>query len=99
VTATGGDRRGHLDLHDPAGDRAVVPAGLAERPRRGTAGQVEDQQLPAAGTQRLGGLGEKDFLVCRVENLAGPIIHHQHVIADRQYGTVAAPACREVVVQ
>src|SRR5258708_4559660 len=69
VTSAGAAWRGQRARTYPAGDRAVVPAGFAQHPRNGTAGQIEYQKLPATGTQRLGRLCEKDFLVYRVEDL------------------------------
>ena len=79
-----GSRADQLDVEDAADDAAAADRRPDVHARRASARQVDEQRVPSPVGERLARLGQQLLLVGGVEQLAGPVVHHQQVVAERR---------------
>ena len=81
----------------PPGERAA--GGAAVHPRGETGRQFHLHRARPARAQGLARLPEQDRLVAGVKHLAGAVVHHDHVVVEREHDAVGPPAGTQVLLQ
>jgi hypothetical protein len=86
-------------MHHAVGERAIAADPAAEEPGHHAARQVDGDRARVPPGQRLGGVADQRGLVAGVQHVAGVVVQHDHVVAERQHDAAGPAAGAHVLLQ